>query len=131
MKLKFHILKIFLVLSVLIPSFAYAEIKNADVNQVEEYIKSGKYIVVDVRKPDEYSAGHIKGAGNVDYYDDNFESLFEEKYSDKNQSYILYCRSGMRSQYSAEILEELGYKNLINMTGGILAWQDAGKPVEK
>lgn len=131
MKLKFHILKIFLVLSVLIPSFAYAEIKNADVNQVEEYIKSGKYIVVDVRKSDEYSAGHIKGAGNVDYYDDNFESLFEEKYSDKNQSYILYCRSGMRSQYSAEILEELGYKNLINMTGGILAWQDAGKPVEK
>ena len=131
MKLKFHILKIFLVLSVLIPSFAYAEIKNADVNQVEEYIKSGKYIVVDVRKPDEYGAGHIKGAGNVDYYDDNFESLFEEKYSDKNQSYIIYCRSGMRSQYSAEILEELGYKNLINMTGGILAWQDAGKPVEK
>lgn len=131
MKLKFHILKIFLVLSVLIPSFAYAEIKNADVNQVEEYIKSGKYIVVDVRKPDEYSAGHIKGASNVDYYDDNFESLFEEKYSDKNQGYIIYCRSGMRSQYSAEILEELGYKNLINMTGGFLAWQDAGKPVEK
>lgn len=130
MKLRFHIVKLLLVFSILVPSMAYA-IENADVNKVEEYIKTGEYIVVDVRKPDEYSAGHIKDAGNIDYYDDNFESLFEEKYSDKSKKYILYCRSGMRSQYSAEILEELGYENIINMTGGFLAWQDAGKPVEK
>lgn len=131
MRLKIHILSIFLVLSVLIPFYAFAEIKNVDVNQADEYIKSGNYIVVDVRKPEEYKAGHIKGAGNVDYYNEDFESLFEEKYKDKNKGYIIYCRSGVRSQYSAEILEELGYKNIINMTGGFLSWQDAGKPVEK
>lgn len=131
MKKRFHILSIFLLFSLFVPFYALAEVKNIDVNKAEEYIKSGKYILVDVRKPEEFKAGHIKGAGNIDYYNEDFETLFEEKYKDKNKSYILYCRSGVRSQYSAEILEELGYKNVINMTGGFLAWQDAGKPVEK
>lgn len=131
MKKRFHILSIFLLFSLLVPFYALAEVKNIDINKAEEYIKSGKYILVDVRKPEEFKAGHIKGAGNIDYYNEDFETLFEKQYKDKNKGYILYCRSGVRSQYSAEILEELGYKNVINMTGGFLAWQDAGKPVEK
>lgn len=131
MNVKSYVFKFILLAFMLMPVFAFAGIENADVNKVEEYIKSGKYIVVDVRKAEEFAAGHIKGAGNIDYYNDDFETLFEEKYTDKNQGYILYCRSGMRSQYSAEILEELGYTNLVNMTGGFLSWQDAGKPVEK
>lgn len=129
MKGKSLFFKLFMVVALLIPAFAFAEIKNEDVAKVEELIKSGKYTVIDVRTKEEYDAGHIKDALNFDYYNDDFEEKIEEALKDKDKPYIVYCRSGMRSLYSAEILEELGYTNVTNMKGGFLAWQSAGKPV--
>lgn len=129
MKGKSLFFKLFMVVALLIPAFAFAEIKNEDVAKVEELIKSGKYTVIDVRTKEEYDAGHLKGALNFDYYNDDFEEKIEEALKDKDKPYIVYCRSGMRSLYSAEILEELGYTNVTNMKGGFLAWQSAGKPV--
>lgn len=129
MKGKSLFFKLFMVIALLIPAFAFAEIKNEDVAKVDELIKSGKYTVIDVRTKEEYDAGHIKGALNIDYYNDDFEEKIESQLKDKNKPYILYCRSGMRSLYSAQILEDLGYTNVTNMKGGFLAWQSAGKPV--
>ena len=129
MKGKSLFFKLFMVVALLIPAFAFAEIKNENVAKLEELIKSGKYTVINVRTKEEYDAGHIKGALNFDYYNDDFEEKIEEALKDKDKPYIVYCRSGMRSLYSAEILEELGYTNVTNMKGGFLAWQSAGKPV--
>ncbi len=129
MKGKSLFFKLFMVIALLIPAFAFAEIKNEDVAKVDELIKSGKYTVIDVRTKEEYDAGHIKGALNFDYYNDDFEEKIESQLKDKNKPYILYCRSGMRSLYSAQILEDLGYTDVTNMKGGFLAWQSAGKPV--
>lgn len=129
MKGKSLFFKLFMVIALLIPAFAFAEIKNEDVAKVDELIKSGKYTVIDVRTKEEYDAGHIKGALNFDYYNDGFEEKIESQLKDKNKPYILYCRSGMRSLYSAQILEDLGYTDVTNMKGGFLAWQSAGKPV--
>ena len=129
MKGKSLFFRLFMVVALLIPAFAFAEIKNEDVAKVEELIKSGKYTVIDVRTREEYDAGHIQGALNFDYYNDDFEEKIEAELKDKDKPYIVYCRSGMRSLYSAEILEELGYTNVTNMKGGFLAWQSAGKPV--
>ena len=131
MKGKSLFFKLFMVIALLIPAFAFAEIKNEDVVKVDELIKSGKYTVIDVRTKEEYDAGHIKGALNFDYYNDDFEEKIESQLKDKNKPYILYCRSGMRSLYSAQILEDLGYTDVTNMKGGFLAWQSAGKPVTK
>lgn len=131
MKGKSLFFKLFMVIALLIPVFAFAEIKNEDVAKVDELIKSGKYTVIDVRTKEEYDAGHIKGALNFDYYNDDFEEKIESQLKDKNKPYILYCRSGMRSLYSAQILEDLGYTDVTNMKGGFLAWQSAGKPVTK
>lgn len=131
MKGKSLFFKLFMVITLLIPAFAFAEIKNEDVAKVDELIKSGKYTVIDVRTKEEYDAGHIKGALNFDYYNDDFEEKIESQLKDKNKPYILYCRSGMRSLYSAQILEDLGYTDVTNMKGGFLAWQSAGKPVTK
>ncbi len=131
MKGKSLFFKLFMVIALLIPAFAFAEIKNEDVAKVDELIKSGKYTVIDVRTKEEYDAGHIKGALNFDYYNDDFEEKIESQLKDKNKPYILYCRSGMRSLYSAQILEDLGYTDVTNMKGGFLAWQSAGKPVTK
>lgn len=129
MKGKSLFFKLFMVIALLIPAFAFAEIKNEDVAKVDELIKSGKYTVIDVRTKEEYDAGHIKGALNIDYYNDGFEEQIESQLKDKNKPYIVYCRSGMRSLYSAQILEDLGYTDVTNMKGGFLAWQSAGKPV--
>ena len=67
MKGKSLFFKLFMVIALLIPAFAFAEIKNEDVAKVDELIKSGKYTVIDVRTKEEYDAGHIKGALNFDY----------------------------------------------------------------
>lgn len=131
MNVKTSIIKLFLVVCILIPYAAQAEVKSIDVNLASDYISTNKYILVDVRQAGEYSAGHIKGAVNIDYYNDSFTKLFEKQFPDKNKSYIIYCRSGARSMYAAEMLQQLGYKNVINMQGGILSWQSAGKNLEK
>lgn len=131
MKMKTLFFKLFMVVVLLVPAFSFAEIKNEDVAKADELIKSGKYTVLDVRTKEEYDAGHIAGALNFDYYSDDFEEKVEAQLTDKKKPYIIYCRSGMRSLYSAEILEELGYTDVTNMKGGLLAWQSAGKPVAK
>lgn len=131
MKTKSLLFKLFMVVALLVPVFAFAEVKNEDVAKVDELIKTGKYIVIDVRTKEEFDAGHIKGALNFDYYNEEFEDEIEANLKDKNKPYILYCRSGMRSLYSAQILEDLGYTDVTNMKGGFLAWQSAGKPVEE
>lgn len=129
--MKTFLFKLFVLIAVLVPAVAFAEIKNEGAAKVDELIKTGKYVVIDVRTPEEYAAGHINGAVNYDYYSDDFEDNIEANLTDKNKAYILYCRSGKRSLYSAQIMEELGYKDITNMEGGFLAWQNAGKPVVK
>lgn len=131
MKMRTFLFKLFVLMAVLVPAVAFAEIKNEGAAKVDELIKSGKYVVIDVRTPEEYAAGHINGAVNYDYYSDDFEEKLEENLTDKSKPYIVYCRSGKRSLYSAQIMEELGYKDVTNLDGGFLAWESAGKPVVK
>ncbi|PVU95951.1 hypothetical protein BB561_001480 [Smittium simulii] len=88
-------------------------------------------IFIDVRGPDEYSAGHIPGAYNVplDTVDSAFKSSsadFESSYkfkkptpNDKNSNIILYCQKGMRSRKAAKILQDIGYtENLLLYPNG-------------
>ena len=77
------------------------------------------YIILDVRRPDEFAAGHIPNAVNVaneSIGTDEIPSL-----PDKNQLIMVYCRSGRRSKEAAEKLVKLGYKNIVEF-GGILDW---------
>ena len=77
------------------------------------------YIILDVRRPDEYAGGHIPGAINVAN-----ESIGNRQISelpDKGQLILVYCRSGRRSKEAAEKLVKLGYTNIVEF-GGILDW---------
>lgn len=77
------------------------------------------YIILDVRRPDEFAEGHIPGAINVAN-----ESIGTEEISelpDKDQLIMVYCRSGRRSKEAAEKLVALGYTNIVEF-GGILDW---------
>ena len=84
-------------------------------------------VVLDVRTAGEFAEGHIERAINVDYYRADFvEQAKAVLPTDK--TIAIYCRSGRRSAYAAEKLALDGYK-LVNLKGGIIAWQAAGKPV--
>lgn len=78
------------------------------------------YIILDVRRPDEFSIGHIPNAINVPNETIGTEKIPE--LPDKNQLILVYCRSGKRSKEAAEKLVKLGYKNIVEF-GGILDWQ--------
>ncbi|MCS6790943.1 MAG: rhodanese-like domain-containing protein, partial [Bacteroidia bacterium] len=67
--------------------------------------ESGKIVILDVRTPDEYKSGHIKGAQNLDFYSD-FEKAIEKLPKDK--VYFLHCASGRRSGSATEIMRKKG-----------------------
>lgn len=76
-------------------------------------------ILLDVRTLEEYQEGHIKDAVLIPV--DTLEEAAEEKLPDKDAAIFVYCRSGRRSVTAANILVELGYKNVYNL-GGIIDW---------
>ena len=77
------------------------------------------YIILDVRRPDEFTAGHIPNAINVPNETIGTDDIPE--LPDKNQLIMVYCRSGRRSKEAAEKLVKLGYTNIVEF-GGILDW---------
>ena len=78
------------------------------------------YIILDVRRPDEFAAGHIPGAINVANETIGMDEIPE--LPDKDQLIMVYCRSGRRSKEAAEKLVKLGYTNIVEF-GGILDWK--------
>lgn len=79
----------------------------------------GDYIILDVRRADEYASGHIPGAINV--ANESINDTCPEELPDMNQTIYVYCRSGNRSKQASEKLVSLGYTNIIEF-GGILDW---------
>ena len=83
-------------------------------------------LLIDVRQPDEYRAGHIRGAKLIPL--DQLGKKLSELPRDRE--IICVCRSGARSGSAARQLRDAGYTTL-NLSGGMMAWQRAGLPVEK
>ena len=82
--------------------------------------KETGYIILDVRRPDEYAAGHIPNAINVANESIGTEEIPE--LPDKDQLIMVYCRSGRRSKEASEKLVKLGYTKIVEF-GGILDWK--------
>lgn len=78
------------------------------------------FVIVDVRREDEYAIEHIPNAVNVPLED--IEDIAEEELPDKEQLLLVYCRSGRRSKMAAGILDSIGYTN-VKEFGGILDWK--------
>jgi sulfur-carrier protein adenylyltransferase/sulfurtransferase len=90
-------------------------------------IDAGGIVLVDTREPHEYEEAHIEGGRLVPpgILRDEIGSVVP----DRSQRVLLYCRSGNRSGKAAQEMVDLGYENVANVEGGILAWQEAGLPV--
>jgi rhodanese-related sulfurtransferase len=84
-------------------------------------------VVLDVRTATEYAEGHIEGATLVDFYAADFEAQLAEL--DPAVPYVLYCRSGNRSGQTMPMMDRLGFLEVYEIDGGILAWTAASLPV--
>lgn len=78
-------------------------------------------VVLDVRTEDEFNEGIIPNAVNIDINSgQQFVNAVEAL--DQNKNYFVYCRSGMRSAKACEIMNQLGFKNAYNLSGGMIGW---------
>lgn len=103
--------------------------EHVDVKKFNELIEGGQGLLLDVRTPDEYAAGKIAGATNVDFYSTDFKETVGKL--DKDKPVYIYCRSGRRSAIAMSMMAEMGFKAVYNLSGGIGAWQGNGLPVEQ
>lgn len=92
-----------------------------------EAVKQPGTVLIDVRTPAEFAAGHLAGARNIDVEADTFTATIAEL--DKQESYAVYCRSGRRSADAAKIMSSAGFTTVVDLAGGINAWTAAGGPV--
>lgn len=83
--------------------------------------------IIDVRTPGEVAGGFIANAQNLDYNSGVFEAEINRQ--DKSKTYFVYCLSGGRSSSAATYMRNSGFKEVYDLTGGILAWKSSGFPV--
>ncbi|MEM9514809.1 MAG: rhodanese-like domain-containing protein [Actinomycetota bacterium] len=84
-------------------------------------------VVLDVRTPEEFAEGHLADAALLDFYRADFAEQVAEL--DRDVPYVVYCRSGNRSGRTAALMEDLGFTDVTDVDGGILAWSKAQLPV--
>lgn len=106
--------------------------ENASVGHAFNHWQQGDlspipFMMLDVRTKDEYAEGHIKGAKLIPVQ--QLAERLNEVSHDKRV--YVYCHSGVRSARASKLLAEHGYSNIENIEGGIVAWKDAGYPVEQ
>jgi len=92
-----------------------------------ELINREDALVLDVREPGEYGAGHILAAKNVPVSRLDAAELGKRK----DRPLIVYCDGSERSAKAAAALKRQGFTRVVNLSGGLAAWQQAGLPVEK
>ena len=100
---------------------------TVDVHTVASIKDQDDVYVIDVREQWEYDEGHIPGVTLIPM--NEVPNRLEEIPTDKDV--IVTCRSGNRSGQVAEYLRQIGYDNVHNMSGGIIAWEAEGYPVER
>jgi rhodanese-related sulfurtransferase len=103
------------------PQEAFTSIQNNQNNP--------DFVIIDVRTPAEFAEEHIENATNIDFYSEAFRDTLNNL--DKNKTYLIYCRSGVRSGSALDIMAELNFREVYNILGGINQWKAEGFPTVK
>ncbi|HUT71957.1 MAG TPA: rhodanese-like domain-containing protein [Desulfatiglandales bacterium] len=85
------------------------------------------FVTLDVRTPREFANGHIEDAVNLDCYSETFKDTLNRL--DHNKIYLIYCQIGGRSGRVLDLMKELGFREVYNISGGIIEWKEAGLPI--
>jgi len=118
--MKLYSLLVFLLLL----NFGCAQISSKPITEVSQN-EMDNVILVDVRTPEEFEAGHLENAKNINWHDANFAQQFEAV--GKEETIYVYCKKGGRSASAQEKLKSLGYTNVVNLEGGYDAVKKAAK----
>lgn len=86
------------------------------------------YILLDCRTPEEVNNVSIEGNTNIDYHAPDYKQQLDKL--NKNKTVYIYCRSGNRSHKSAVMMQEMHFKKVVDLDGGITAWEGDGLPVK-
>jgi rhodanese-related sulfurtransferase len=102
-----------------------SQITNVTIEQARKLIqeRGGKadFVVLDVRTPGEFAAGHLPSAVNIDLQAQDFERRLAVL--DRGKSYLVYCRSGNRSTQAIRAMDRLGFRSLYHMSEGTVGWE--------
>ncbi|TSE09863.1 rhodanese-like domain-containing protein [Aquimarina algiphila] len=99
------------------------------VEEMDSLLEMRKVQLIDVRTPSEYADGHIDGASNIDFRDDNFEALIAKV--DKTKPVAVYCGRGGRSGKCSAYMKKAGFTKIYDLDGGITEWKFKGKQIVK
>ncbi len=96
----------------------YRSKENLTKEEMKEIFNNNtNVILLDVRSPQEFEEGHLRGAINIPTYE--LYTQAPKKLKDKDTIIIAYCTVGVRSKNAINILRKMGYKNLYHLDGGI------------
>jgi rhodanese-related sulfurtransferase len=102
--------------------------RNLSVQEFREKLESTtQAVILDVRTREEVEKGIIKNAIHIDFFSKKFES--EIKNLDKTKTYFVYCAGGGRSSETLEMMSDLGFTKVYQLTGGFTAWKRQDMPV--
>ncbi|HEY6289768.1 MAG TPA: rhodanese-like domain-containing protein [Nitrospiraceae bacterium] len=109
---------------------ARVRVKECTVAQAKSRLDRGEVVhFLDVREDHEFSKDHAKGARHLGK--GIIERDVETRIPIKEEAILLYCGGGYRSVLAADVLQQMGYTNVVSMDGGIKGWRDAGYPMER
>jgi phage shock protein E len=91
--------------------------------------KDASMIILDVRTPEEFVAGHVPGAVNIPYT--HLPARLSELPDAGDKEIVLYCATGVRAERAAERMREHGYTRLLHLDGDMKAWDEKNRPKEK
>lgn len=94
---------------------------------IERNKDDDKFVILDLRSPDEYRQGHIEGARSVNYYATNFQRMVS--LLDRDATILLYCQKGRQSTLAQRAMTKLGFSRMYILDGGIDEWVRAGLPL--
>lgn len=103
-------------------------IKVSSVEAFDLLARDNTIMIIDIRTPEEFSRGHLEGAININYNAPDFNDTLKKL--DKNNTYLIYCRTGNRSGILIAGLRKYGFKNVLHLHRGIIEWKNTGLPFE-
>lgn len=101
---------------------------TVSIDEFEKKLSEKDIQLIDVRTPEEFNQGHLKGALNYNINSNEFQDQISKL--DKNKIVLVYCLSGGRSASAAEQMASKGFREIYNMQGGIMKWNAANKSLD-
>ncbi|MEM7099005.1 MAG: rhodanese-like domain-containing protein [Pseudomonadota bacterium] len=105
-----------------------ADDEIANISAAEVKLQDSAYVVLDVRTPAEFESGHIQGAVNVNINEESFSKRIAT--FDPSKTYIVHCAANVpngRSAKAIQVMQGLGFNQVLSLEGGVAAWTKAGR----